>query len=480
MFGEEFDAGAAALGNAEAGGLDAAEAELGFLHGGDEVDVGKPNLGAFQERHGPAEVAGVDGGGEAELDVVGDGDGAVEVGGFHQAKDGSEDFLAGDAHVWGDAGEEGGFEETAVVEAWAGEAFSAGGECGAFGLADLHIGEDALELGVAADGAHGGGGVGAVADLDFGDAVEEQAEELLCGGALDNDAACGGAPLAGAGVGGGGGAVGGGLEIGVGEDDEGVLAAELELGAGHDGGGAGLDLASDIGGPGERDGLDAGVGEDGVAHGGAAAGDEVEDARGQAGVGEEPGELVADAGGEAGGFEDAGVAGHEGGGAFAARDVEGEVPGADDGGDAEGPAEAEGHDAVVGGGQDFALEAEAFLDLPIHFADGGVDFGEGFLEGLAVFCGEDGGDGLAAIAHQVEGLGEEGGALVRGEAAPGGEGGGGGVDGAGAVFASGGGPEAGDFGEARGVALFEGCGGVNPASADEIGEGFGIHEGDGD
>src|SRR5690606_9844777 len=99
-----------------------------------------------------------------------------------------------------------------------------------------------------------------------------------------------GAALPGVGRGGEGGQRGGRVEVGVVEDDEGRLAAQLEEHARQVLGGGGHDLASGGGGAGERDQVDARVGREHGAQGVVRAGDDVEDA------GREVGLLGGDAG----------------------------------------------------------------------------------------------------------------------------------------------------------------------------------------
>ncbi len=103
--------------------------------------------------------------------------------------------------------------------------------------------------------------------------------------------------------------VGGGVEVGVGEHDDRVLAAELELQSLAEVGG-GVDLASDCGRSGERHRGDVGMGDE-MGPGGEAVHD-VEHAGRQAGVDERLGQPVAHQRSHRRRLEHDGVAGGEG------------------------------------------------------------------------------------------------------------------------------------------------------------------------
>ena len=85
-----------------------------------------------------------------------------------------------------------------------------------------------------------------VADLDRHGAADELADEAVVDGALDEQARAGRADLAGAGEDADEGAVDGRLEVGVGEDDVGALAAELEADLLHVLGGPAHDVLADL------------------------------------------------------------------------------------------------------------------------------------------------------------------------------------------------------------------------------------------
>ncbi|BFO20054.1 hypothetical protein SHKM778_64420 [Streptomyces sp. KM77-8] len=127
-----------------------------------------------------------------------------------------------------DAGEDGGREP--VPGAFGGLAADAVEAVG-------NVGADAGELGGGDQRAHVDALVRRVAHPDGLDRGGEQFQEPVVRGALDEDAGAGAAVLAGVVEEGHGGGRGGGLQVGVGEDDVGALAAEFE-GDALEGGGA--------------------------------------------------------------------------------------------------------------------------------------------------------------------------------------------------------------------------------------------------
>ncbi|GAA3241071.1 hypothetical protein GCM10020256_63680 [Streptomyces thermocoprophilus] len=127
-----------------------------------------------------------------------------------------------------------------------------------------------------------------------------------------------------------GGACRGGLQVGVGEDDVGALAAEFEGDAFDAVGALGEDLLADGGRPREDDLGDAGVFHEGVPGDGAVTGQHLEEAFGQASGEGEFGEAQRGERGGLGGFQDHRVAGGECGRGAPGGDRHGEVPRGDD------------------------------------------------------------------------------------------------------------------------------------------------------
>ena len=168
-------------------------------------------------------------------------------------------------------------------------------------------------LGLGDQRAHGDGLVEGVAEDDALGALGEAVEEGVVEAALDEDAGGVGADLAGGVEVAEHGAADGRLEVGVVEDQQRGLAAELEGDRLEAGGGGRVDAAAGGDRAGQRDLGDLGVGGEGGA-GGAVALDDREGAGGEAGLGEDLAELEGAERGELGGLEDQGVAAGEGAG----------------------------------------------------------------------------------------------------------------------------------------------------------------------
>lgn len=129
--------------------------------------------------------------------------------------------------------------------------------------------------------------------------------------------------------------VDGALEIGVGEDDEGRLAAEFQRGGGEVLGRVAHHRAPGIRAAGEGDVVDARVPGEGRAAGRAEAGDDVDDTGRKARFVDEPGEGEERAGTILGGLHDEGAAGCERRADLDRREEELAVPGHDRGADAD-------------------------------------------------------------------------------------------------------------------------------------------------
>jgi hypothetical protein len=100
---------------AEEGTLPSAEAVEGHGDGDGDVDADHAGLHAAGEVAGGIAVAGEDAGAVAELVVVYELEGGLEVVGADYAEDGSEDLFLVDAHGGLDVVEEGGSEEEAFT-----------------------------------------------------------------------------------------------------------------------------------------------------------------------------------------------------------------------------------------------------------------------------------------------------------------------------------------------------------------------------
>jgi hypothetical protein len=202
---------------------------------------------------------------------------------------GVEDFFRGQGVAFLQVGEDGRFDEVALVVSPAGEAVAAAEGFAVFFAADV---EARLH---------------AVAYLELFGALDEGGDEFIVDGGFDDGAAGGRALLAGGEEGRVDDVFDGGVEVAVGEDDGGILAAHFKLEAEVALRTFGMDPIADFDGAGEGDGLD-GLGVD------EGAGDEVDNAGGDAGFMTGFDEAPGAEGGDAGGLDDDRVVADEGGG----------------------------------------------------------------------------------------------------------------------------------------------------------------------
>ncbi len=172
-----------------------------------------------------------------------------------------------------------------------------------------------------------------VADGDFFHSGFELFEELVVHALVDDGSGAGGALLALEAECGLRDAFDGGVDIGVGVDDDGVLAAHFKDGAldpeltGSLRGGGLIDMQPHFAGAGKRDVSSFGMCHDGIAEAGAGAGAEVHHAFGHAGFFQQFNELGGDGGGVTGGLQDYGVAADDGSDHQAGHNSAGEIPG---------------------------------------------------------------------------------------------------------------------------------------------------------
>ena len=90
---------------------------------------------------------GVERGGEAVVDGVGDLDGFFKCGELEERDDGAEDLFAGDAHLGCDSGQDGGLEESSVGVGAGGERVAAAEKLCAFALRDFDVTLRSFNLG---------------------------------------------------------------------------------------------------------------------------------------------------------------------------------------------------------------------------------------------------------------------------------------------------------------------------------------------
>lgn len=402
------------------GAADAAFAPAGVeaLHAFEvvAVDVGFAKAEVFDRAKCRADVLGEDRGGQAVFAVVGECDGFVVVGEGQDGNHGAEDFFLDDFGVLFRADDDGGFVEVAfaVVVGFvaAGEDLGSGvfgavdhfGDFCLLGAVDLRRVDDAFGEGVAEfDGFHRGGEFGEKFVVDvfvnvgaFGTVADLSAEDDA---GVDD-------------------AFDGGVDVGVVEDNRGGFAAEFEGDFGDVGGAGADDFLSGFDAAGERHHVGEGAGDECVAEGFAGAGDDVEDAFGEVGFGDEFGEFEGGVGRVAAGFDDDGAAGEEGGGDFARHYEEGKIPRADAGDNADGLAEEE--DVFVGA---VALDNFAFVDagpagVVVEVVGGEVDFHLGEGEDFGLFLDEGFGEFDAVFADEGGELFEVVGACRGGEGGP--------------------------------------------------------------
>src|SRR5450759_1933596 len=261
----EFERGRTLFLGTEAGILSATEGELVFHARAGQVDGEQAGFGAIDEVEGAREVGGLDGGRQPERDGVGDAQGVFETRGAQDGEHGSEDLLARDGVRLGDAGEDGGLDEVAVGQRAFGEAPASAGGLSAFLAADLDVAQDGLHLGLIDAGTDVDTRLHAVADLELAGALHHGGDELIVDGVFHDGAAGGGAFLAGGEEGGVDYVLDGGVKIGVGQDDSGVLAAHFKLYAEVPPAGMGVQPGADFAGAGEGHGLESGGVDQGAA-----------------------------------------------------------------------------------------------------------------------------------------------------------------------------------------------------------------------
>ncbi len=284
-----------------------------------DVDRAGPQPGG--DGQAAAAVLGPDAGVEPVRRSVGAPHGLVLVGEAVEGDDGPEGLLRAHGHGGLDA-----VEDRRLVEegAYVGAGPAARDEPGALGDGLLDVPADGLQLPLADQRSHVRAvGEGRAEPHRLG-AGGEALQERVGYGVVHVQPLYGDAQLSGGGEAAADGARGGLVEVGVVEDQHGVLAAEFEGGADEAGGGALGDLAARTGGAGEGDVV--GVGDDGGADDGALAENDLPDGRGQPGLDEE---VAGPQGGEGRlgvGLHDDGVARDEGGEGVADGEFERVVP----------------------------------------------------------------------------------------------------------------------------------------------------------
>jgi len=290
----------------------------GLLEGVDEDGAGLEALGDLL---GVGDVLAPDTGTEAGLSVVGALDDLLLVGPGLGGHDGAEGLLSDDTAIVGRVVNDGGLNEVTLA---LGGGVLADGELVAVLLGVLEELLDLLVLHLVLDRAEQGAGL-RVANLDGLGEVDHLLEELLVDALVDVDTLGGDADLAGVLEGTHDNLRGGLLDIDVGEDDGGVVAAELEGAALEGVGAGGHDLLAGGDGTGEGDLGDTGV----SGHHGAeliVATKSLDDTGLEDGLGELNG-LEGGVGSERAGLDDDGVTSQQGRDDLAHGEDKREVPG---------------------------------------------------------------------------------------------------------------------------------------------------------
>ena len=290
------------------------------------VDAQVARLDGARDAETASEVGGEDRAGEPVLGVVGQLDGVRLVVEGHDGDDGPEDLLAPDPGRGVLDGDDGRRDPPARTAR------------GRAGEGDLHLVEEAPHRVALASGdqrTHLAGLVGGIEHPHALDGGLQVGEELVVGGALDQDARARAAVLAGVVEDGPGCGGGRGRQVGVGEDDVAALAAELQGDPLDLLGTAGHHLLADRGGAGEADLAHERVRHEPLADDRAATRQHGEHVLGQAGLERELTEPDGGQRGQLGGLEHHRVAGGERRREAPAGDRHREVPGHDDADDAQ-------------------------------------------------------------------------------------------------------------------------------------------------
>eukprot|EP00760_Papus_ankaliazontas_P027766 PhM_4_TR3439/c0_g1_i2/m.94172 len=367
---------------AVAGHLEAAEG-LRRVEGVVRVHPDGAGLDARGVLEGRREVLREDAGGESVVGLVGALDGLVEAVELHHGGDRAEDLLLGDGHVVIDVCKDRGADEVAGAV----DSGAAGLDVGTLTLSDLDVAHDAAVLLIADLGAHahvletialsaslrGGGELlheHVVDALVHEDTARRRADLTL----VEKDAHLRRSNCV--------------VDVSIGTDDKGRLAAELEGDTLQVALGGELhhDLA-DLSRAREGTLVNVHVGGQGSARGGAVAGHNVDDAGGVAGLVHKLGEAQ---GGERrllGGLKDDAAAARERGRKLPRGHQEREVPGDDLADDAEGLATHDREEVAVDG-VGLALNLVGPAGVVAEALDSECDVNvEGLAEGLSVVKG---------------------------------------------------------------------------------------------
>src|SRR5919205_346240 len=387
--GEDVERGLARLAVPVPGVLRAAEREVHLGADRARVDVRDPSDEVAHRAERLVHVAGEDRRREAVADPVRDAHRLVEVAHGDERGRRAEDLLLRDPHLRIDVAEDRRPVVEPVAEAVAARDLAAREELRALVLPDLRVGVDLLERALVDHGADVGLVLPAGAEAHLLGDRDELRLERVVHTVLDDHAARGRAALAGGAEGRPDDPVDGQVEIGVVEDDDRVLAAELEVDVLERVGRVPHHLDPGLARARERKRALAGVLGARVADRAAAAVEDVDDPRRQARLGEQLDEALAEEWRVARRLEDHGVPADERGRELPRRDRDREVPRRDRAHDADRHPHAHVELVLELGRRRLAEEAPALAGHVVAHVDRFLDVAPGFGLDLAHLPGHE-------------------------------------------------------------------------------------------
>ena len=389
---------------AEARALPAAEGVVGEWHRNREIDADHADVHALGEIARGVAVAGEDGDAVAVFMVGGQAHRLLVILGAHHRKHRPENLLLVDRHMGLDLVEQAAADEVAVLVALQLEAAAVDHQLGAFLDAGVDIAAHLVEQLPGDHGAVVGLVVGGRPDPQGFDPRDQLLEQSV-GGLLadrhrhrDRHAALAGRAVAGADQ-----RIDRLVHVRIGHHDHVILGAAEALHALAVGGAGCVDVFRDRRGADEADRLDAAIVEQRVDRFLVAI-DDVEDAGRQARLQEQLGDAHRHRGIALRWLEDEGVAAGDRRGAFPQRDHGREVERRDPGDHAERLAHGIEVDAGAGALAVFALEQMRDAAGKFHHLDTALHVAARIAEDLAVFGGQQLGEVLEILLHQLEEL----------------------------------------------------------------------------
>ena len=285
---------------------------------------------------------------------------------------------------------------------------AAEGKVSALLRADADVFHDFVFLALTGQGRYIDGRVDTVANGQLAGPVDELGHEPVIDLVFDDDAAGSGAALAGGPECPLNDAAHGLIHVGVGQDDDRVLAAHLGLDFLQPLGTFGVEFSPHLCGTGERDAFDVGTLDQRVAHLAARSGDQVQHSGRQAGFLKYLDQLHRAEGRCRRWLEDQCVAANERRGDLPGRDGQREVPGRDDSHDSQRAAHGIGHGVGQLGRGRIAEHAAPFAGGVLHDIHGPLDLTLGVADGLPLFNGDCFSHLGGPAAHDLQGLVDDG------------------------------------------------------------------------